>query len=40
MEIIVLQITSDYVFDVFFSIYFYMAVILAPLFGAISLMSK
>lgn len=38
MEITVIQITSDYVFDVFFSIYFFMAVILVPLFGALSLL--
>lgn len=38
MEII--EITSDYVFDAFFSIFFYMTVIFAPLFGAIALLKN
>lgn len=34
----VIQITSDYVFDAFFSIFFYLAVVMAPIFGAIALL--
>lgn len=40
MDLIILQVTNDVVFDYFFSIFFNFSLILVPLFGAMSLMSS
>ncbi len=40
MEIVILNITSDMSLNYFFSIFFYLTVVLAPLFGAVALITK
>lgn len=40
MDLVLVQVTSDVVFDYFFSIFFTFALILVPLFASISLVRK
>ncbi len=37
MNLIIIELTNDVVFDYFFSIFFNISLILVPVFGAISL---
>lgn len=40
MDLILIQVTNDLVFDYFFSLFFTFAVILVPIFSAITLVRK
>lgn len=40
MEMIIFQVTNDLVFDYFFSIFMNFAIVLVPIFAAISIVKK